>query len=187
LAVGKGAVGFAGVLVGGFLADRLARSGTRAYLIVPGLGALGSGILLFLAYQQSNWEMAAAFFVPAFFFSNWIPSPSFAAVQNMVDVRLRATGAAMLLFFVTVLGGSGPWIVGVFSDMAAAQAFQGDFDAVCPGGRALASAGAEAARACAAASAEGLHQAMYIPVGFYLLVAVTFVLAVWSTGRNLKL
>jgi predicted MFS family arabinose efflux permease len=187
LALGKGVVGFAGVLVGGFLADRLARRGTRAYLIVPGLGALGSCILLLAAYQQTDWSLAASCFVPAFFFSNWIPSPSFAAVQNMVDVRLRATGAALLLFFVTVIGGAGPWIVGALSDMAAQAAYVGDFAAECRGGHALASAGAAAAKACATASADGLQRAMFIPISFYGLVAVVFALAVWSTGRNLKL
>jgi predicted MFS family arabinose efflux permease len=190
LALAHGAVGIFGVLASGFLADRLARHGTRSYVIVPGVGALGCSLLFFIAYHQPSADLASAAFVAAYFFANMIPTPAFAAVQNMAPPQIRATAAASLLFMITVIGGLGPWIVGGASDGAAARSFPtalGTFAASCPGGHAAAGAASVLTKACATASSSGLQTALAIPVAVFAAVAACFFLAALSTGRTLKL
>ena len=45
-------------------------------------------------------------------------APTFALVQNLVGVRMRATAAALLLFVINLIGlGAGPLIVGAMADL----------------------------------------------------------------------
>ena len=96
------------------------------------------------------------------------------AVQNVVPPRMRATGAAVFMFAATVVGGAvGPMMGGGISDLAAGQVFShaaSTFAEACPGGRAPHGAARDLAAACAAASAEGLRDAMVV-VSFMFAVA----------------
>jgi MFS family permease len=45
-------------------------------------------------------------------------APTFALVQNLVGVRMRATAAALLLFVINLVGlGAGPLLVGILADL----------------------------------------------------------------------
>jgi MFS family permease len=44
-------------------------------------------------------------------------APTFALIQNLVGVRMRATAAALLLFCINLVGlGAGPLLVGIMAD-----------------------------------------------------------------------
>jgi len=189
MALANGIVGIAGVLSGGFLADRLARKDNRAYLLVPAIGAIGTGVCLAVAYRTPTEPVAAAGLVISFFFSNMIPSPSLAALQNMVDPRLRATAAALYLSMLNVIGGLGPWSVGALSDFRAVCLFpdgSGSYKDVCRVGITSVQHAGDVAHACAAASSLGLQQAMLIPVGIFLSLAVVYCVAMMNSTRALK-
>jgi predicted MFS family arabinose efflux permease len=189
MALANGVVGIAGVLLGGFLADRLARKDGRAYLLVPAIGAIGTGACLAIAYRTPLESVAAAGLVISFFFSNMIPSPSLAAVQNMVDPRLRATAAALYLSMLNVIGGLGPWSVGALSDFRAARLFSDEIGAyrlACRAGIRGGQQAGDIAHACAAASSQGLQQAMLIPVGIFFAAAMVYALAIMNSNRALK-
>lgn len=189
MALANGVVGIAGVLLGGFLADQLGKKDGRAYLLVPAIGAIGCGACLAIAYRTPLESVAAAGLVISFFFSNMIPSPSLAAMQNMVDPRLRATAAALYLSMLNVIGGLGPWSVGALSDLRAARAFPdelGTYQLVCRAGIAAGQHTGDAARACAAAGSAGLQQAMLIPVGIFFAAAIFYALAILNSDRALK-
>ena len=117
-------------------------------------------------------------------------------IQNVVDVRRRATATALLLFVVNIIGlGVGPPFVGWLIDQlanlhfgdlralgplqAAIEAFTHSADAnflsSCPGGVAPADAAAELAAKCAHASALGTRQGILLTLVFYFWAALHFV------------
>jgi hypothetical protein len=129
---------------------------------------------------------AMAMFVLAAFFGNMIMSPAFAAVQNVVDPRTRATAAALFLFCITVPGSIGPVAVGYVSDVVASGYLGVTRDAylaLCPGGKPVAGAAAEIAAQCSKASITGLRSGMMVGIGFYLASVLVYLLTV-RAGRR---
>jgi predicted MFS family arabinose efflux permease len=171
-----GVMGLLGTFVGGYLADRFADSRGRSYVLVPALGAGLSFLFFIFAYQQSYWPLALALLLLGNVATDLKNGPNFAAVQNIVPSRMRATAAAMFFLAATVVGTTiGAAAVGGLSDLAAARAFGTDvatFNAACPGGRAVAGATAEAASACLSAAAGGLKTSLTV-LPFVFLVAMT--------------
>ncbi|HCO91833.1 MAG TPA: MFS transporter, partial [Alphaproteobacteria bacterium] len=52
------------------------------------------------------------------YFGTFYLGPTFAMVQGLVEVRMRAIAAAVLLFVLNLIGlGLGPQIVGIVSDL----------------------------------------------------------------------
>lgn len=181
----KGLAGMVGTIFGGWLSDRLDRGRGQDYLLVPAIGSAISATCLWFGLTMASEGMALILFVVAAFFGAWIVSPAFAAVQNVVDPRTRATAAALFLFCVTVLGAAGPVAVGWISDMVAAQAMNMDasaYLAACPGGKAAPGLEDMAAR-CGSASTVGLARGMMIGVGLHFAAAVVYLLAV-REGRR---
>ncbi|MEJ1970824.1 MAG: MFS transporter [Rhizomicrobium sp.] len=112
--------------------------------VVGGIGTYFSGILAdWLGKRDVRWNMwvilviifSALPFFPLFFLSNnftvavicaVVPTmngaaylaPSYAMVQSLVPLRMRAQAAAILLFTLNIIGfGTGPWLVGLESDL----------------------------------------------------------------------
>jgi MFS family permease len=111
-------------------------------------------------------------------------APSFALAQNLVEPRMRASAAALVLLAMNVLGqGVGPLLMGLVSDVAAGRAFvSGDYRTVCLGAPA---AGGPAAD-CARASAEGLQHAIIGAVVFFAWGALHYMLAARSVTHDLR-
>jgi predicted MFS family arabinose efflux permease len=117
LALLLGALGGAGTLLGGFLADRLGRRDPAwrlrvvvvAFLaVVPFWGAA------LLAGQTA--ATVALLVVPTAAVAVYL-GPTFGMVQSLVDPTMRAFAAAMLLFVGNLVGlGVGPVLVGLLSD-----------------------------------------------------------------------
>lgn len=125
VASGVGAV--FGALFSGWLCDRLMRRDERWQLGLPALGVL-LGLPCTLAFilwpAGGHWMLgslrvphALAFAPLAAFFTSWWPSLSYSAVSQMVRASERAVAAALLNFFLTLLGsGFGPFVTGLLSD-----------------------------------------------------------------------
>ncbi len=175
-----------GTLLGGFASDWMSTRSLRAYGIVPAIGIAISAPMFMLAYVQDDWRWAATLlFLPGIFSYTYL-GPGFGVIQNVVDVRRRATATALLLFVVNLIGlGAGPPFVGWLIDHQANVHFA-EFAASCPGGVAPAGAPAELATQCAHASALGTRQGILMTLLFYFWAALHFLLASFGLGRQLR-
>ena len=110
-----------GMLLGGYLADRLGAGDLRWYVWVPALAILVSTPMFTLTFLTQNSTVAfLSLFLP-FMIGVMQGPPSFAVAQGLADVRMRAMAAALLLLITNLIGGGiGPQAVGIMSDYLAA-------------------------------------------------------------------
>ena len=115
LAIGFGMGG--GMLVGGALADRLARRGRHRPQWLGMVSVLLSGLVFVVVLHLPDSRSALAVTFIALLLGS-IGSPvNTAAIQNESPAELRATAASIALFAVGVIGiGLAPLLVGVLSD-----------------------------------------------------------------------
>lgn len=179
-----GVVGLTGTVIGGYCADRFSDANGRSYVLVPAVGALLSFVFYMIGFRLTAFVPALVALTLANFATDLKNGPNFAAVQNIVPSRMRATAAAMFFLAATVVGVAiGAGLVGAMSDIAATRHFVGDYAALCPGGRAATGAAATLKAACTSASAMGLRTALGIlPVTF--LFAATFF---WLASRTIRI
>ena len=107
---------FVGVLVGGILADRWARTNKRGRILIPVIGFTFGGPFLFLMASTNVFLFAIAGMVifglsRGFHDSNLMP-----ILCQVVDKRFRATGYGFLNFLSTIVGGIMIYIGGVLKD-----------------------------------------------------------------------
>ena len=110
-----GGLGFAG---GGYVADKLGRRGQRYAL----WGVAGATMIAwsfnFPVFLAGSPHLALAFFVVPAIFSNFYLATTFAQIQGLVGLRMRAVASALLLFILNSVGlGLGPLFAGILSDM----------------------------------------------------------------------
>lgn len=180
----NGIMGLIGTFVGGYLADRYAGPAGRSYPYVCAAGMVMACIFYFGALTIASLPIVFVMIALANVGTDLKNGPAFATVQNIVPTRMRATAAAVYMLAATLIGtGFGPLIVGRFSDVFAQGRFTaGDFQAMCPGGRAIEGASALLNQACHGAAAEGLRHAMMVSTSLYLGAILFFYLA----GRFLQ-
>ncbi|MFN3856829.1 MAG: spinster family MFS transporter [Caulobacter sp.] len=114
-----GLIGSSGIVLGGWLADRLTRRDGRWALWIPALGKLLAlpGLALFFLVPHTGWALAA-YALPSFVSGVWL-GPTYAVVQGLVPAQGRAMAAALLLLTYNLLGfGLGPLLIGGISDLA---------------------------------------------------------------------
>ena len=122
LAVILSASQIAGMLLGGQLADKLGRRDLRWYVWVPSLAILISTPMFIVVFLAANAAIALASLFLPFMIGVMQGPPTFAVVQGLADVRMRAMAAAMLLLITNLIGGGiGPWATGFMSDALAAD------------------------------------------------------------------
>ncbi len=112
-----GLAGCLGAFAGGRLADRMGARDLRWYMRLPAIQALLA--LPFLAgfTLLSQPALSLACFVPFYALGAMYVGPMFSMVQGLVDLRMRATAAAILLFVVNLVGlGLGPLAIGALND-----------------------------------------------------------------------
>jgi predicted MFS family arabinose efflux permease len=174
-AVGKGVAGIGGALLGGILADRFSNGTLRSYALVPGAGAAGAAIAFFGALWANGTAASMDSLFVGYFFLNMLPSPTYAAIQNIAPSSIRTSAAAMYLFFVTVLGSLAPPLTGYISDRVAASVYSG------PAGSYAAhclKAGHQSLNtACQNAAASGLDEGLYVVVVTLIGTLVAYLLA----------
>jgi predicted MFS family arabinose efflux permease len=117
LALLLGAVGGAGTLLGGLLADRLGQRDPAWRLRVVAVASVVVVPFWVVALLAGEAAVAIAFLVvPAAALGVYL-GPTFAMVQSLVEPTMRAFAAAVLLFVGSLIGlGAGPVLVGVLSD-----------------------------------------------------------------------
>jgi predicted MFS family arabinose efflux permease len=112
-----------GIVAGGYVADRLGRSGSRRFGLVPSVGTFLATPLYVLMLLQKHWVVAVICLSCAGFFQYVSLGPTFGAVQNSVGAGRRATATALLYVFLNVVAlGGGPLFTGWAIDTFAARA-----------------------------------------------------------------
>ena len=200
----------AGTLIGGFLTDFLGKRSAVWYALVPALGIAVAAPLYILGYNQPTWQATALILlIPGVFHYTYL-APTFAVVQNSVDVRRRATATAILFFFLNLFAlGGGPLFTGWMIDTlagwnlahpgphplfeSARGLFGGgvDFGRACPGGLAPKGSGPELAAACKRVLARSTQQGITLQACVYIWASLHYFLAAFGlvkhmTGRTLK-
>jgi predicted MFS family arabinose efflux permease len=187
--------GVAGTWLGGKLADRAAANDTRAYMTLPAI-AFVLGAPFFVAGMLvpsgdyniagsvigSGYVALAFLAIPTALNSIWY-GPVYAAIQGLVKPHTRATAVAVMFFILNLIGlGLGPTIVGVLSDMFAAQHYgaadAAAFKAACPPRAADA--------ACAIAQAEGLKLSLLWSASVGVLALVFFIVGRRTIREDLE-
>ena len=157
-AVVLGAVGVAGLLGGGWAADRLRSSRANGRMLLAAVSLFVSTPLVYLALDRPRGDLVGFMLLMGF---GWMLiyvyyATVYAAIQDVVEPGLRATAMALYFFAMYVLGGSfGTSILGMLSDHYARQAM------ITSGANAM----TEVFRA------EGLHSAFYVVPLVSLLLA----------------
>jgi MFS family permease len=97
----------AGLIIGGFIADRWARRNSNARILVPMIGLLVASPCIFLASDTSVLPLAIFFFI-VYAFTYVFTDANLMPILCMVsDQRYRATGYGILNMFATIIGGLG--------------------------------------------------------------------------------
>lgn len=106
-----------GALAGGRLADYMGRRDARWYMRLPALQCLFAVpfVVGFTLLPKPSHALAA--FIPFYTLTAMYVGPMFAMVQGLVELRMRATAAAIMLFITNMVGlGLGPLLVGLLND-----------------------------------------------------------------------
>lgn len=110
-----GGLGFAG---GGYVADKASRWGVKYSLWVVCAATMFAWLFLFPVYMLDSPYSVLVFFIVPTIFSNFYLATTFAQIQAMVGLRMRAVASAILLFLLNIIGlGLGPQVTGILSDI----------------------------------------------------------------------
>ncbi len=114
-----------GVFLGGYITDRLARTGSAAwYGLVPAIGITLAYPFVLGIYTAPTWQWAAFWLIFPGALSNLYMGPTYGVVQNLVPVANRATATAVLFFVLNLVAmGGGPPLTGWLIDHLAAYHF----------------------------------------------------------------
>lgn len=109
--------GIVGSYTGGFLADLGARRDRRWLAWLPACAGVATTPFIFLFLLVDTGPLALICYVPISLLSATWSAPTYAVVQSLVPLRMRAMASALLLFVLNLIGlGLGPQLVGVLSD-----------------------------------------------------------------------
>jgi len=160
--VSAGLVGAVGLLIGGYLADKLSAKRRNGRLLLSGWAMLIAAPCIFLAVNQPRGSISAfvALMSGGTMTMYVYYATVYAAIQDVIEPRLRGMAVAIYFCAMYLLGASmGPYATGLLSDHFAHAAMV----------QAGASGMTEAFKAV------GLHNAMYIiPILALLASAVLF-------------
>jgi predicted MFS family arabinose efflux permease len=176
-----------GLLIGSFGTDWLARRGDGRW---PAWGAaIGLFIAPFsywIAFSAASPLLGTVLLVISGCFLLLYYGPTIGMIQNLLEPRMRATGAAVFGMFYTLVGyGGGPTFVGWMSDRFASSAFQGgDYLTQCHAMKAGAQAVDALQHACAAAAATGVRSALMSAVCVFFIAGAMFLLAARTLRRD---
>jgi predicted MFS family arabinose efflux permease len=174
----------AGLALGGFGMDWLARFDRRWYVWGPAIGLVLTTPLFILGFMQADVGKMILILIAGHVAMFVYYTPTLGLAANMVGANMRGTSAWLASLVLGLVGvGLGPTVVGMLSDFFAQKAFAvGDFKAMCPGGQALDPA---MANACSAASAAGIKHAVMAVALVCIWAALHFVLASRNLGKDL--
>jgi MFS family permease len=106
-----------GVMMGGYVADRLQRRYVFGRLIaISGALLVATPFLLAAILSDDKSVVLFGLFVSGFFLS-WYHGPVTAVIHDMMPRRAHATSIGIYMLFTQLIGGLGPKIVGKISDV----------------------------------------------------------------------
>lgn len=109
-----------GTYLGGILASRYAPEREDLQMRAMACIFLLYGPCSIMVYLVSNTKHAIVFMAIIGFIGSLVNGPLFAAIQSLVNGRMRSVAMALLFLFANLIGfGLGPLTVGVFSDLMA--------------------------------------------------------------------
>jgi predicted MFS family arabinose efflux permease len=153
-----------GLLIGGFLADRLGRRNLKWNSLIPAIGMFISVPLYLLALDSERLPVAFALLAAAGASLVMHYGPSMATIQNIATSRTRASTIALYQLIVGAVSmGLGTPLIGFLSDTFAARMTQ-DLGAQAP--------------------AMGLRYALMTSTVFYVWGAVHYLLAARRQSRS---
>jgi MFS family permease len=180
-----------GTLLGGYLTDWASKRSVRWYALVPAIGLLLATPLYILAYTRESYTLAwAILLVPGVLHYTYL-GPTFGVVQNVMDVRMRATAVALLFFVLNLIAlGFGPpftgWCIDMFAQHAWAAAGQaGRFAEACPGGIGPEGGPAALDAACKATMASATRSGIVSNLLIYAWAGVHYLLAAITLPRDI--
>ena len=122
LALMTGIFGGLGTFTAGRLVDVLARRDERWRCWVVAIAKAGYVPFFALVFVVEDFSTFLVLFAVPAFFSGFYLAPTFALVQSLVDVRMRALATSITFFILNIIGlGFGPQLVGILSDYFAAD------------------------------------------------------------------
>jgi MFS family permease len=120
LALMTGVVGGLGTFTAGRLADYLAERDVRWRTWVVALAKAGYVPFLAAFFLIDDLQTALFVYLIPAFFGGFYLAPTFALIQSLVSLRMRALAASITLFVLNIVGmGFGPQMVGIMSDVFA--------------------------------------------------------------------
>ena len=109
--------GVTGVVVGGWLGDKLARRGYLDAKLRIGLVGVAGELLAGLLFLFAPTEMVDWALIPSTFFASFGFGAAAAAIQEISPVPMRAQTAAVYLFVINLVGqAAGPFAVATLTD-----------------------------------------------------------------------
>ena len=112
--------GVPGLLIGGYLSDRLGRSDPRWRIRISAVALIFCFPLYLVALWQDSQMGMSIFVALAIFCYQLSHAPGLALVQIVVRPELRAVAASFVFFLANLIGlGLGPVVVGYLSDVSA--------------------------------------------------------------------
>jgi hypothetical protein len=169
-----------GLLIGSFGTDWLARRGDGRW---PAWGAaIGLFIAPFcywIAFSATSPVAGTILLTLSGCFLLIYYGPTTAMIQNLLEPRMRATGAAVFGMLYTLVGyGLGPTFVGWISDRYASASFSGGtYLVACRGMKASLQPGSPLHQACASAAAIGVKSALMTAVCVFFFAGTLFLVA----------
>ena len=107
-----------GSVVGGILADKLAKRDIRWQMWISALGLFIGAPFTIGVYMSPDPYVSLAFLTVPIVIIAVYHGPVYAMTQGLAPLRMRAVAAAVLLFVTNIIGlGFGPQAVGILSDL----------------------------------------------------------------------
>jgi MFS family permease len=106
-----------GVLMGGWIADRLQRRFAFGRIIAVAAAFLLAAPFLLLAIQSEEKQTVLVGLAFAGFFMSWYHGPVTAVLHDMMPRRAHATSVGVYMFATQLVGGLGPQVIGKISDL----------------------------------------------------------------------
>lgn len=107
----------AGLLLGGYWADRWSRSNPRARILVQVIGIAMAAPAIFIATETGKLPLAIILFMVYALFKSFIDTNMMPALCLVVDPAYRATAYGVLNFVACIIGGVGLYAGGVLRDL----------------------------------------------------------------------
>jgi MFS family permease len=171
--ISVGAVGAIGLLVGGWLADKMSAKRRNGRLVLSSAAMAIAAPCIFMAINQPKGAITTyIIFMTIGTITMFVYYATvYAAIQDVIEPRLRGTAVAIYFCFMYILGASmGPYATGALSDFFAHKA--------------MVDAGAGAMTE--AFRATGLHNAMYVIPTLALAAAIVLFAASRTMDKDVR-